>query len=151
MRGLGNWCEDSIFSFVKTWARAVIAVVGDIRSQASKQTPPMYSPHLRAIVVPIGPARIELRASPSFRERCVRNSTELSHAELVFKPVQITKTFNVSVTYAQGLLERYCDDVVRGAIKMNVWTSSLLYSEPVLLSTLKNCCHLCLISSGHSH
>lgn len=111
----------------------------------------IYSPHFCAIMVVIGPACTKLRASPSFRECCVRDSTELSHAELVFKPVQVTKSFNVSVAYAQGLLERHCDDAVRGAIKVTVWTSSSLSSETGALFILVDDCHLPVVGLNHHH
>ena len=101
----------------------------------------IYSPHLCAIVVLIGPSCLELRASPSFRKCCVWDSTKLSYAVLVFESVQVTKTCNMSVAYAQGFLERHCDDAAKGAIELNVRTSSLLSSEPGLLFMPDNGCH----------
>ena len=94
----------------------------------------IYSPHLCAIVVLIGPSCLELRASPSFRKSCVWYSTKLSYAVLVFESVQITKTRDMGITYAQGFLERHCDGAAKGAIESQVRTTSLLSSESDLYS-----------------
>lgn len=101
----------------------------------------IYSPHLCAIVVLIGPTCLELRASPSFRKCCIWDSTKLSYTKLVFESVQITKTRNMSIAYTQGFLEGHCDDTVKGAIELNVRTPSLLSSELGLLFIPNNGCH----------
>lgn len=135
-----NWGEYSIFALIEAWTRTVVAINKDVRFEPLISRRMIYSPHLCAIVVLIRPTCLNLRASPSFLECCIWYPTELSYTEFVLKPVQVTKTRDMSVAYAQGFLERHWN-AVKGVIGLSILTSSSLSGVSGLLFTSSNDCH----------